>query len=441
MAPPLGEIPGDLAELVFRCLEKAPEHRPPAAEVVQSLRDFLAPSRERLSEEEGPFRGLEAFTERHAGYFHGRDAEIGAFLERLRTDPILPVVGPSGAGKSSFVQAGVVPRLREQGSWTVLTLRPGGDPFHTLATRLLAGESTQRPRSSRRAASDETPSETVALSRQKTALGLSVPPPPQSSQAPTVPAPGDDLPEGLASSLRDAPRRLNLELQRIADASGGRVLLFIDQLEELHTHVDDPRQRRAFMQAICTAADDPEAPVRVVFTLRDDFLGRLAVGPEVREVLGRVAVLRSPAPASLEEILTRPLTAVGYSYDDRTVVAEMLDEIRGEPACLPLLQFTARLLWDRRDRERRLLRRATYRAAGGVAGALADHAQSVLAGLTPDQTADARDLLLRLVTTERTRRRLPRSAALDGLGPGAEEVLGRLIQARLLTVYKGRSDA
>ena len=185
-------------------------------------------------------------TERHAGYFHGRDAEIGAFLERLRTDPILPVVGPSGAGKSSFVQAGVVPRLREQGSWTVLTLRPGGDPFHTLATRLLAGESTQRPRSSRRAASDETPSETVALSRQKTALGLSVPPPPQSSQAPTVPAPGDDLPEGLASSLRDAPRRLNLELQRIADASGGRVLLFIDQLEELHTHVDDPRQRRAF---------------------------------------------------------------------------------------------------------------------------------------------------------------------------------------------------
>jgi len=441
MASSLGEIPGDLADLVFHCLEKEPERRPTAAEVVEVLRSFLAPSRERFSEEEGPFRGLEAFTERHAGYFHGRDGEIGAFLERLRVEPVLPVVGPSGAGKSSFVQAGVVPRLREQGTWTVLTLRPGGDPFHTLATRLLAGESTQRARSSRRASSSEQPTETVGLSRQQTAPDLSIPPPRASGEPRSAPTPGDDRPEGLAASLRDAPRRLNLELQRLADASGGRVLLFVDQLEEIHTLVPDEAQRRAFLQAVCTAADDPEAPVRVLFTLRDDFLGRLAVGPEVREALGRVTVLRSPAPAALEEILVRPLEAVGYRYDDDALVGEMVAEVRGEPACLPLLQFTARLLWDHRDRDRRLLRRAAYRAAGGVAGALADHAQSVLAGLTPAQTGDARDLLLRLVTPERTRRRIPRSLALDGLGPGADEVLGRLIHARLVTVYKGRSDA
>ncbi len=443
MAADLREVPGDLSELVFRCLEKTPEDRPDAGEVVRGLRDFLVPGRERLSEEEGPFRGLQPFTERHAGYFFGRDAEIGSFLERLRAEPVLPVVGPSGAGKSSFVQAGILPRLREQGTWTVLALRPGPDPFLTLAARLLAGESTQRARSNRGNRGAATVASTVQLSAQETAEGLA----PgemaagQRSAEAVVPAPGDDLPEGLAESLRRSPRRLNLELQRIADAEGCRVLLLVDQLEEIYSLVDDENERQAFMQAICTAADDPESPARVVFTLRDDFLGRLAIGVEAREALGHVTVLRSPAPAALEEILTRPVEAVGYRYDDPELVSEMLAEVRGEPACLPLLQFTARVLWDRRDRERRRLQRSAYRAVGGVAGALADHAQAVLAGLSPAQTRGARDLLLRLVTPDRTRRQLPRSSLLDGLTGDAEEVLDRLIQARLLTVHKGRSDA
>ena len=441
-AAPLQEIPGDLSDLVFRCLEKEPEHRPTAAEVVEILQAFLVPGRERLIEEEGPFRGLQAFTERHAGYFFGRDAEIASFLERLRSEPVLPVVGPSGAGKSSFVQAGVIPRLREQGAWTVLTLRPGADPFGTLATRLLAGESTQRALSSRRSAPVRThASSTVQLSRLETATGLGAGEGPRGADAPAVPTPGDDDPEELATILRRTPRRLNLALQQIADAEGSRVLLLVDQLEEIYSLVEDEDERRAFMQAICTAADDPESPVRVIFTLRDDFLGRLAIGAEAREALSHVTVLRSPVQAALEEILTRPVEAAGYRYDDPELVGEMLAEVRGEPACLPLLQFTARVVWDRRDRERRLLRAAAYRAIGGVGGALADHAQSVLAGLSPAQARAARDLMLRLVTPDGTRRRLARTAVLDGLTPEAGGVLDRLIQSRLLAVHKGSSDA
>jgi len=441
-APPLLEIPGDLSDLIYRCLEKEPDLRPTAAEVVEILQAFLVPGRERLIEEEGPFRGLQAFTERHAGYFFGRDAEIAGFLERLRTEPILPVVGPSGAGKSSFVQAGVIPRLREQGAWTVLNLRPGADPFGTLATRLLAGESTQRALSSRRSAPVRTRgTDTAQLSRLETATYLGAGMGTRDPDQAAVPTPGDDDPEELAGILRRTPRRLNLALQQIADAEGGRVLLLIDQLEEIYSLVEDEDERGAFMQAICTAADDPESPVRVVFTLRDDFLGRLAIGQEAREALSRVTVLRSPAQAALEEILTRPVEAAGYRYDDPELVGEMLAEVRGEPACLPLLQFTARVVWDRRDRERRLLRASAYRAIGGVAGALADHAQSVLAGLSPDQARAARDLLLRLVTPDGTRRRLARSSALDGLAPEAGGVLDRLIQSRLLAVHKGSSDA
>src|SRR5262245_42311597 len=77
----------------------------------------------------------------------------------------------------------------------------------------------------------------------------------------------------LAERLLNAPHRLSLELRAIADAQGGKVLLFIDQLEELFTLVSDERVHRQFMLALCTAADDVSDPVRVVFTARDDFLG------------------------------------------------------------------------------------------------------------------------------------------------------------------------
>ena len=81
--------------------------------MVEALRDLLNEGRRSIDSEESPFRGLLPFTERHAGVFFGRQAEINACVERLRHEPIIAVVGPS-AGKSSFVQAGVVPRLREQ---------------------------------------------------------------------------------------------------------------------------------------------------------------------------------------------------------------------------------------------------------------------------------------------------------------------------------------
>jgi hypothetical protein len=88
-----------------------------------------------------PFPGLNAFQERDAGVFCGRQPEIEQLLELLRssrrrhTGRLVAVVGPSGSGKSSLVRAGLIPRLRrEQPSWLVLPpLRPAGRPARQLA--------------------------------------------------------------------------------------------------------------------------------------------------------------------------------------------------------------------------------------------------------------------------------------------------------------------
>jgi hypothetical protein len=298
------------------------------------------------------------FTEEDATLFCGRDAEIAAFVERIRHEPVLAVVGPSGAGKTSFVRAGVIARLLEQGSWTVVQLRPGRRPFSLLAHRLRHGEG--------RAAGP-------------TSLG-----PPslgdaeaRSSRPGWGPAsgPGEGPPshpgevEELAARLAERPAELGAHLRVIDEARDTRVLLVVDQLEELFTLTSDERAQARFMEAICTAVDDAAEPVRVVITVRDDFLGRLATGPEARLALRAVTVLGRPNADMLEQALVAPLAAVGYRYEDPALPALMASAVAHEPAALPLLQFAAHKLWEQRDPERKLLLRSAYEAMGGVDGA------------------------------------------------------------------------
>ncbi len=368
---------------------------------------------------------------------------MAAFVERVRTETILPMVGPSGAGKTSFVQAGVLPRLREQGRWRVLRMRPGRRPFLTLARRLIAADVNEGATDE---AALEEDSEAAASSADHTAeyagararsgpSNISVGP----QQRPLDETLGDD-PEGLASRLRMYPDTLNLALQRIAERADAPVLLIVDQLEEIHTQVEDEETRRAFMQAVCTAAGDPDVRVRVVLTLRDDFLGRLAYGAEVRDVLGRVTVMRKLDEEALLEILVQPLHQVDHRFDDPALAEQMVQEIQGEPAALSMLQFAARTLWERRDTTRRLLRREAFDSLGGVAGALAAHADGVLEGLSPSELRAAREILLRLVSQVRTRRSVSTREALRDLGPDGERALERLTNSRLISVRKGLED-
>ncbi len=396
---PISGIPNDLQHLVSALCERDPLKRPHAGAVARQLEAMLARDDGDSRVADAPFRGLLPFEERHAGFFFGRDAEVDAAVERLRTATVMPIVGPSGAGKSSFVQAGLLPRVREQGPWTIVTLRPGARPLTALASRLLH-QDTADPR------------------------------------RPTNP-PRDQVDE-LARQLLEEPTQANVRLHLLAEQNHTRLLLFVDQLEEVVTHGCPPAEAAAFLTAIAGAADPVDDVLRVVFTLRDDFLARVAGGEAMAAALAQVVVLRRLDDRHLREAATRPLERLGYTWDDPSVIDRIVAELSGLPAALPLLQFAGAALWERRDRQAHRLLRAEYEAIGGVAGALAAHAEAVFEGLSPADVAVARRLLLRLVAIDGTRRALQRQAALDGLGPRAEVVLERLTAARLLTVRRSR---
>ncbi len=407
MPSPVRPVPQALLELLEACTKKDPRDRPTIAEVCGRLDQLLTGTRRSEGDEVGPFRGLLAFDERHADRFFGREVEVESFVERLREQSIVAVVSHSGAGKSSFVQAGVIPRLREQRRCVVLRMRPGHAPVRALAQCLASSESAStralsptRPHTSKRVSSTDAPSET---DRQE-----------------------------LEAALRRSPERTALFLADLADRENALTLLFVDQLEELFTLGASPSERDLFLRTLACAADDPVVPVRVCYTLRDDFVGQVARSADARTLLAGLFVLQTPGRERLQEILERALKASGYTWESPSLVDEMARSVESEPAALPLLQFAGQMMWERRDRERRILTTGSYTSIGGVAGALARHAEAVLAGMTHANVRVARTLMLRLVTPQRTRRMMDQADLLEGLGDEARGVLKDLVDARLL---------
>jgi serine/threonine protein kinase len=405
------DLPDELAAVIDRCLRK------PKAERIGSARELLAAleplllgrQTRSLQTYDNPYPGLGAFQEADAGRFFGRGREIAAALARLREQPLLGVVGPSGVGKSSFVRAGVLPAVKQSGEpWTGIVVRPGRHPLGSLAQALapfLHGDATETTRA-----------------------GTS---------------PGDVTPEQLAERLRAEPGYLGSALRSRARRRNQRVLLVIDQLEELYTLVANASERLAFTACLASAADDPSAPVRVVVTIRSDFIDRVAEDSYFMAELARsLFFLAPPGRDSLRDALVEPAEQAGYQFESPAMVQHMLDHLTETHGALPLLQFAASKLWERRDRGRRLLTEDSYREIGGITGALASHADSVIAELAPAGQALARTVLVALVTPERTRAVVPlRELGELGGGPRAtadvEYLVTHLAQARLLVIQTG----
>ena len=406
----LRDVPSDLSRLTLRCLEKNSAQRPTAAEVVETLeRIHLHAGRDAVGES-SPYQGLSPFTEEQADSFFGRDAELEAFEERLRRDPFLVVVGASGVGKSSFVRAGVIPRLQDAAHWTVIRLRPGRQPMVSLALCLM-----------------------------KEDLGNAT-----LGQVPSTPPGGlvadvfgaDIDAQALARELAQNPTKLSVVLNRLAERSSSRVFIFVDPVEELVTLCNDDAERRTFLETLSSATADPREPVRVVLAVRDDFFGRIPWGEAVRDIGKGVVWLRVPGVEALRETIVAPLRQRDYDFDDPAVVDQMLASVQGEAGSLPLLQFVLSILWRDRDKTARRVLKASYEKCGQVAGALAEHAEQVLEGMTEAQLKTARALLLRMVTPQMTRRPVHQVELLAGLGDGAAPILARLVEARLVAMRR-----
>jgi eukaryotic-like serine/threonine-protein kinase len=398
----LPDLPHRLADVVDRCLEKRKERRVASAAELLALLEPLLPGRNAraIDATAGPYPGLSAFQESDADRFFGRGPDVLQVITRLREHPIAAIVGASGVGKSSFVRAGIVPALRASAeSWEVLVIRPGREPLQTLATLILplvtGGNGT-----------------------------------PPDAHAQTV------------QRLRESPGELGAALRARAAERSQQLLLFVDQLEELYTLVPDESERRAFTACLSGAADDAAAPIRVLVSMRSDFIDRVGEDRRFLDDMVRGLHLLQPLPrAALREALEAPVAQLGYGFESPALLAEMVDTLAATPGSLPLLQFAGSKLWDARDERRKVLTAESYRQMGGISGVLAQHADRVVAALPSNLRTAVRGVFQRLVTADGTRAIVDVSE-LQCLtaDPGeARALVDHLAQARLI-VTQNRAD-
>lgn len=222
------------------------------------------------------------------------------------------------------------------------------------------------------------------------------------------------------------------ELSRVRrDRRGKKLLLVVDQLEEVFTLCRDDAERMVFLDALTRPAPDET----VVIAVRADFYGRFAALPALAALLGENHVLVGPMKTEdLRRAIELPARKAGLNVEPALVDALVADVV-DEPGGLPLLSTALVELWQHRDG--RTLRLETYRESGGVRGAVARIAEEAYEGFTPDQQQTARSILLRLASADgddAVRRRAPLSELELETNDDARRVVSVLTESRLVTV-------
>jgi hypothetical protein len=355
---------------------------------------------------ESPYRDLEVFDEAHATFFFGREAMTQHLVETLRTTRFLAVLGPSGSGKSSLVRAGLLPELRAGAlllsqHWRFILFKPGAHPLQELAFHLAGGE----------------PDGDVLASARRS-----------------------------LDHLRADERALHLQvrLSLAGQSSEACFCILVDQFEELFTLCHDQVERVRFIDNLRYVATIAEGRTVIIVTMRLDFMPSAAEYTDLAEILSGHQFLVSPMDdRDLRRAIEEPARLVGARFEEG-LIDTIVEDVGHEPGMLPLLQRALLQLWERQS-DNQVMTLQAYRQSGGVQGALAQRADAIFAGFTPERRAMTRRLMLRLTQpgegTEDTRRR----ATLNELitcpdeSEAVESVVRTLADARLLTTGEGEA--
>jgi len=362
-------------------------------------------------EPRNPYKGLRAFTQKDAADFFGRDSLIEELTDRVKsmltsgqpgapTVRLLAVIGPSGSGKSSVVMAGLLPQLQRDAlpgsqQWVYLEpMVPGTHPLEALTLTL----------------APHFPDRSVKTLRE-------------------------DLEE-------ESARGLHLLTTQLVKVPGQKVVLLIDQFEELFILTTSEEERQHFIDLLVTAMTETHGSVIVLLTLRADFYDRPLSYPSLSRLIVRQQVVVEPMDMhDLRVVIKRPavLPDVQLGFEGN-LVGDLLFEVQGQAGALPLLQFTLEQLFERRNGHTLTLQ--AYQEIGGVKGALAKHAEDTYRALPSEEHRKlARALFLRLIepgiTDQDTTRR--RATLSELTLPTAKEtellqqVSAHFLTARLLT--------
>jgi len=252
-----------------------------------------------------PWLGLLPYREEHREFFFGRDREVEEILARIRSNRLTILYGQSGLGKSSLLAAGVVPRLRDEGHQPAIV-------------RLSYACNTER---------------LTLRSQTLAALG-----------------PQDD-----AAEIQNHESLWSVFNNR-STTSPIPVLIF-DQFEEIFTFGAQPQFQAEVTDWLEQMADllqnrPPrqlagqyhfgDAPVRIIFTLREDYLAQLERWKAQLPLLmqNRMALTMLTGPQARQAVLG-PAQLGDHSLVSREVAESIVRTVARAPSDTPMDHINA----------------------------------------------------------------------------------------------------
>lgn len=366
--------------------------------------------------EDCPYKGLNFFdcNDHDPQYFFGRQRLVDQLLDEVRPKPgsasnFLAIVGASGSGKSSVLRAGLLHQLKRgqrlQGSdtWDIRLFLPGEHPLQSLA-QVFVEESDIR--------NDLERQSQLKLAEEMIADGAA----------------------GLQRWMKGKPETF-------------RLVLAIDQFEEVFTLCQQPAEREQFFALLMEALAAMPTQLCIVLAMRADFVGKCfeqAYSGLASQVQAHLVPVIPMTRTELTDAICEPARRAHLTLEAE-LVQQLLTDVERSPGNLPLLQYTLTELWKQRQDNTLQLR--TYAQLGGVTGTLEQRADAVYASLTPPQQATARHIFINLTQlgegTEDTRRRVLQSTLVNPQHPEATVaiVIKRLADENLIVTNELVSKA
>src|SRR5512133_2628678 len=362
------------------------------------LKEFTTNYRRKPFDGRCPYKGLDVFEEEDADLFFGRERLVDDLLSRVKESRTVFITGPSGSGKSSLVRAGLIHALKggsiknlHSERWPYETMKPGREPIKELS---------------------------LAFSRLKS-------------------------PE-LAHYFQSHANDINILNACAESALSGqktqRFVLFVDQFEEVFTQINAEDERQAFINMLAHAGTVEDGRVIVLFAMRSDFISNCATYPALNELLSQeFRQIGAMQPDELVSAIALPAIHVGLPIED-DLIARIINDMKGEPGALPLMQFALKDLFDAQHAQGGViaLTLSDYLKHGGIQKALERHADASLAALDEQGQSLARSIFSGLMEIGRGTQDTKRTALFDELVPAnasTEDVLAivqKLADARLI---------
>ena len=299
-----------------------------------------------------PFPGLRPFSPDESDWFFGRDTEMEEIYTKLLNNRFITLIGSSGCGKTSLINCGVIPLVKHhhidgESEWRIISFRPGNDPIGNLA---------------------------VAISEELSA---------------TVQIKTDW--KAIQSELYDNPDGIGAALRRFISNPQEKVLLVIDQFEELFRLAARGKKEivaasvAKFVGLMVEVINQPDENIFSIISLRSDFIGESSRYHGLTQLINSSNYLVPELNTeNYRRVIEGPIVNAGARIDQQLVSA-ILNDLGGRAEQLPALQHVMNRTWaqwERMDEPARPVSIADYESAGKLSNAMSDHANEIYESLS-----------------------------------------------------------